>query len=389
MIEYWTSRSEVGITGIEQDMRTLSLNVLAAAAFRESYSFKGSVELKDYKTSHDSYRDSLYTVHKYAIYLMLIPYHLLTRPWIPRYLADIGRAAVSLEAHLTEMVTEETIAVNQGEKGSSGLITHLVRAADSKADRTTRPGDKFKHGDKYRLSSDEILGNIFVINFAGLDTTAITLSFSMMLLAAHIDVQEWLHEEIVRVVGSTPIDDWDYDSFARLKRCQAVFFETLRLYGPITGLPKMTSENTQTLQVGGQILYLPPRTETYLYLLGVHTDARYWDHPLVWKPSRWIVGRASTTKGLEEEILTPQKGSFCPWAGGAQGCVGKEFSQVEGVAVLACLFRAHLIRPKTEKRETAEQARDRARSCVDDVNYQLLLQMNHADSVRLECRQRG
>lgn len=126
----------------------------------------------------------------------------------------------------------------------------------------------------------------------------------MMLLASHPEVQEWLHEEIVRVVESTPIDDWDYDSFARLKRCQAIFLETLRLYGPNTGLPKMTSENTQTLQVGGQVLNLLPRTETYLYLLGVHTDARYWDDTLVWKPSRWIVGRASTTQGSEEEILT-------------------------------------------------------------------------------------
>lgn len=68
---------------------------------------------------------------------------------------------------------------------------------------------------------------------------------------------------------------------------------------------------------------------------------------------------------------------------GANICICLQFNPDQSNGL-----RAHLIRPKTEKSETAEQARNRARSCVDGVNYQLLLQMNHADRVRLECRQR-
>lgn len=384
MVQYWTSESGAGIPGMEEDMRTLSLNVLAATAFRESYDFRGSANLAIKKASTESYRDALFIVHKYAIHLMLIPYHFFTGPLMPRGLARIGHAAASLKELMMKMITEETVALSRGEAGSGGLITQLVHALDPKTTQRTNSGDEVKTSRKGVLSVDEILGNIFVINLAGQDTTAIALAFALMLLAAHPDVQTWLHEEITDVTQETPIEDWDYALFSRLKRCRAVFLETLRLYGPITGLPKITSDQVQTLQVGNHVLTIPPNTETYLMVLGVQTNPRYWNDPYVWTPSRWIV-RPGGSAANTEELFVPQSGSFCPWSDGPQGCVGKEFSEVEAVATLACLFRTHRVRPKTKAAETEEQARKRAQDCVEDVNYQLMLRMNHADRVRLEC----
>ncbi len=69
----------------------------------------------------------------------------------------------------------------------------------------------------------EILGNIFVINFAGHDTTANTLAFGMLLLAAHPEVQDWVAEEVQEIIKDGTSEIWDYDAlFPRLKRCQAV-----------------------------------------------------------------------------------------------------------------------------------------------------------------------
>ena len=85
---------------------------------------------------------------------------------------------------------------------------------------------------RWGLSVDEIFGNIFVINFAGHDTTANTLAFSMFLLAADPKVQEWVAEEVRDVLSDE--DDWEYGSmFPRLIRCRAVL---------VSGTPKvMTS----------------------------------------------------------------------------------------------------------------------------------------------------
>ncbi|RYO79713.1 hypothetical protein DL764_009994 [Monosporascus ibericus] len=355
MVQYWTSGSEAGITDMQENMRTLSLNVLAVTAFRESYDFRGSPHLEDDKAGTQSYRDALFIVHKYAIHLMLIPYRFLTGPMTPRSLAKIGLAATSLKGFMMKMVTEEAAALSRGEPGSGGLITHLVRALDQKTPQRTGSGDDVKKAGKGGLSVDEILGNIFVINFAGHDTTAITLAFAVMLLAAHPEVQEWLHEEITTVTQRKPVEDWDYALFSRLKRCHAVFFETLRVYPPITGLPKITSEKVQALRVGDRVLALPPGTETYPMVLGVQTDPNYWGgDPYVWRPSRWIVPSGAAA-GTVEELLVPQKGTFCPWADGPQGCAGKKFSQVEAVAMLACLFKTHRLHPKTQTADAKDE----------------------------------
>lgn len=45
------------------------------------------------------------------------------------------------------------------------------------------------------LSVDEILGNVFVFNFAGDDTTAIPLATSVLLLVARRAIQHWMWEE--------------------------------------------------------------------------------------------------------------------------------------------------------------------------------------------------
>lgn len=384
MLHYWNCQGKAGIPDMQEDLRTLSINVLAATAFLKPYDFIGSTDLRNRESSTESYRDCLHVVLKYAIFLMLVPYRFLTGAMLPHSLASIGRAAISLKGFMMNIITEESAALSKGKPVSGGLITSLVRALDQKTPQQPDPGDFIRETKRSGLSVDEILGNIFVINIAGHDTTANTLVFTMMLLAANPEVQGWLHEEIITVTQGKPIGDWDYALFEQLKRCQAVFLETLRLYAPITGLPKITSRGVQILHIGDRPLAIPPGTEIFPLLLGIQTDPSYWVDPYVWRPSRWILHPKDAPE-VREELFVPQKGTFFPWSEGPQNCVGKKFSQVEAVAVLACLFRDHRVCIKTRAGETEEHAKRRAQDCVNDVNYQLLLKMNHPDRVKLEC----
>ena len=73
------------------------------------------------------------------------------------------------------------------------------------------------------LTVEEIFGNNFVINFAGHDTTANTLAFSMLLLAANPKVQDWVAEEVRQVTKGNDSETWEYNElFSNLKRCRAV-----------------------------------------------------------------------------------------------------------------------------------------------------------------------
>ena len=82
--------------------------------------------------------------------------------------------------------------------------------------------DDTSHGPK-SLSVEEVSDKIFVINFAGHDTTASTLSSSMLLLAPFPEVQKWVAFEVLNIAATLNDEKWDYRYlFPRLLKCRAV-----------------------------------------------------------------------------------------------------------------------------------------------------------------------
>lgn len=222
MVQSWTESAdgEPGISSVARDTRTLSLNVLAATGFRKSYKFRSS-------SHHDtddaeSYRDALQTVLDNAIFLMLVPPRFLRLPFLPRSWTRIGKAAAAFKQYMVRMLNEETSLLDEGKTGTGSLMTSFIRALDTRQKQEavmTRSESQVFKG----LTVEEIFGNIFVINFAGHDTTANTLAFSMLLLAAFPEVQEWVAEEVRDVTTKGKSQEWDYgEMFIKLKRCRAV-----------------------------------------------------------------------------------------------------------------------------------------------------------------------
>lgn len=222
MLNTWITGANLnhGITSVAKDTRTLSLNVLAATGFRQSFTFQSSSDENagEETNTASSYRDALSTVLDNAILLMLIPRRYLSLPLIPQSLQRIGKAAESFKKHMERMLVDETAAHKQGRTGVGGLMTSFVKALNN---HDANPNSEDPPKQPQGLSVDEIFGNIFVINFAGHDTTANTLAFSMYLLATAPDVQSWVGEEVQRFVDRN--DDWDYGRlFPQLLRCRAV-----------------------------------------------------------------------------------------------------------------------------------------------------------------------
>ncbi|KAH9905463.1 cytochrome P450 [Xylariomycetidae sp. FL2044] len=388
MLRSWLLAGVEGIPSMQRDTRTLSLNVLAATAFRKSYEFRGSVDgLTD---ESGSYRDSLQTVLDSIIPLMLIPHRLLRGPLVPKSWARIGNAAATFQQHMTDMLREEMNARNEGKPGSGGIMSAFVHALDTRS-RDIKNPDAKSDSMKKGLAEEEIYGNLFVINFAGHDTTANTLAFSMLLLAANPQIQDWIAEEISRITGDRAPELWKYkEFFPALKRCRAILLETLRLFPPVMALPKWTSRRAQTLKVAGKTLTIPPGVNTTLYIRAVQSHPDYWPEPDEWKPDRWILQAAAETakahtSPMEEELLVPKLDTYFPWSDGPQNCPGKKFSEVEAVAVLACLFGRHRLRVKRLVGESEGAAQQRALSCTQDVNMEMLLRMANADQVPLIC----
>lgn len=72
------------------------------------------------------------------------------------------------------------------------------------------------------LTEEEIISNVFVYAFAGNDTTAISLNHLLVHLAAFLETQEWIEEEICHYLPEDDTSQWAYKTFPKLKRCLAV-----------------------------------------------------------------------------------------------------------------------------------------------------------------------
>lgn len=129
---------------------------------------------------------------------------------------------------MLDQLSDEQRLIAEEKPGSGTLMSNLVRASEARhgvvvvnEDEKTTANDR-PH-EVRALTVDEILGNIFMFSFAGHNTTAISLAFSMLLLVAHPDIQDWISEELNFYLETTEVERWGYEAnFPSLKRCRAV-----------------------------------------------------------------------------------------------------------------------------------------------------------------------
>jgi len=168
-------------------------------------------------------------------------------------------------------------------------------------------------------------------------------------LALYPDEQEKIFEQIKSVTkGRVPT----YEEMPLLTYSLAVFNETLRMFPPVTGIPKVAAEDTSIVasNIHGEKKTIPILEGTTLVIdtCGVHYNPRYWDDPLTFKPSRFL-------KDWPRD-------AFLPFSAGARACIGRKFFETEGIAALAMLISQYKIAIKEEPQfagETFEERKSR------------------------------
>ncbi|KAK6826209.1 cytochrome P450 monooxygenase [Apiospora arundinis] len=82
----------------------------------------------------------------------------------------------------------------------------------------------------------------------------------------------------------------------------------------------------------------------------------------------------------KEKFQEPSNTIFFPWGEGPQ------FAEVEEVAVLACLLKAHrLTIKKRHDAESDEAVNARFEECVNDIDLEMLVRLRDGDQVTLVC----
>lgn len=153
--------------------------------------------------------------------------------------------------------------------------------------------DAAAHEDKEgrRMTDEEVMGNAFIFLFAGHETTANTLHYGLLQLAAHPNVQEEVIAEIdaLRAAAKAEGRELGYEDFTRARWLMAVMNETLRMYTPTSMVHKWT-DAPAPMNIDGKTYVIPAKTRISINCTGVHANPAVWGEDAdTWNPERWIV----------------------------------------------------------------------------------------------------
>ena len=175
--------------------------------------------------------------------------------------------------------------------------------------------------DGKAFTREELIDQLGVLFLAGHETSASALTWVFYILATQPALLARLRAEVDRVAGQGPVT---FEHTRQMPFVRNVFRETLRLYPPITFLPRVASE---ALELGGYRLRKGALIMVAPWVL--HRHQTYWKQPNVFDPDRFLPER--------EAEMTP--GAYIPFGTGPRVCAGAAFAQVEAVLLIARLFR--------------------------------------------------
>lgn len=193
-----------------------------------------------------------------------------------------ARHRAIIRSYIMEQIIKMKQVGNAKEvKGGGNLLSHIWKAAAAEAEASRETVD-----------AETVCDVAITLLFAGYDTTSLTLSFTLYLLAKNPEIYQLCLEEVDAVFdqGNTKsVDDaFDLKSDAELPYIRAAIQESLRLYSPVVVGSRILEKD---LTLHGYTF--PKGTAAYVPVSMIHTHERNFPEPLEMRPDRWVREKGS------------------------------------------------------------------------------------------------
>ncbi|MFL4469963.1 cytochrome P450 [Tateyamaria armeniaca] len=229
--------------------------------------------------------------------------------WVPRPGRILSGQAMRDMKSVADRAIEARAA--RGPDGVPDLLDLLMDGEDPKSGR--------------KMNTSEMRDNLLTFIVAGHETTALTLAWSMYLVAFDQDVQDAARAEAQAVLGNRAATGEDVE---RLPLIRQIIDEALRLYPP-AGLVSRTAMADDVLCGRdirkGDTVMLP--------IYALHRSKLFWDEPDAFRPSRF-----ADRKSIDRYV-------YLPFGDGPRICIGASFALQEAVIILATMLSRFKVRP--------------------------------------------
>ena len=225
------------------------------------------------------------------------------KPWADVRQPDRVLAACNeIRALIGELVDPRLAAAGSG---PDDIVGAVIAARDPATDKP--------------FSREELIDELGVFFLAGHETTASALTWAFYILSRRPDTLARLRQEVTEHCGD---ELPDFESVKQLAFVRSVFREALRLYPPITFIPRVAAETTTIggvrVRRGAMVMISPWTT---------HRNALQWRDADRFDPDRF----------MPDAPEDPRPNTFLSFGLGPRVCIGAAFATIESGLILARL----------------------------------------------------
>ncbi|XP_022743116.1 cytochrome P450 714C2-like [Durio zibethinus] len=295
VVESWNGKieSEGGVADIKIDgyMRRFSGDVISRACFGSNYAKGEEIFLKFRDLKEAMSRKFLSGIPG----IRYIPIKANREGW---------RLEKEIRALILKVVKERKEA-----KSEKDLLQMILESATS-SDLGQAATDRF------------IVDNCKNIYLAGYETTAVSATWTLMLLASNPEWQDKARAEVLEICG---VEFPDNDMLRKMKTLTMVINESLRLYPPV---PIVSRELLESMKFGD--IQVPKGVTIWTLVATLH------QHPDIWGPDADKFNPSRFANGVAAACKFPCV--YMPFGVGPRICLGQNFAMAELKIILALIL---------------------------------------------------
>ncbi|WP_127073453.1 cytochrome P450 [Pelagibacterium lentulum] len=231
--------------------------------------------------------------------------------WIPRPGELLGMGAVST---MHKMVARAIEARRQKDSGNArDLLDYMIAARDQETGKA--------------MTSRDLLHNMQFFIVAGHETTALALSWALLLLALDPDRQTRARSEVQAAIGQGPARE---EQLTSMPYIEAILDESMRLYPPVGMLAREVRGRDELCGReinAGDVVFLP--------FYALHRHDLLWEEPHAFRPERF----------LPENSEGRDRYAYLPFGAGPRVCIGANFAVMQARIILASVLARFRFEP--------------------------------------------
>eukprot|EP00040_Diaphanoeca_grandis_P009223 m.48059 g.48059 ORF g.48059 m.48059 type:complete len:508 (-) comp20657_c0_seq1:8-1531(-) len=306
LVKYWKSKDGAEVD-VQSDLSRCTLDIISSIAF--------GIDLDTLNDPTSRYGAAADTILKETALQSMQPAIL---KWFP-----FGRQRKFQNelAWIRQKLTEQGVIGKGSESaGTTGSVLRLLRTAQA------------ENVDGVNLTDEEVIQEVLTVGGAGHETTGNTMSWCLLLLAQHPEVQTKLRAE---VRGLVEADFPTFEEARQLNFCRCCVYETLRLFPTVPLFPRVCARDCKLGEYD-----VPAGARVIISQMALNRNPQHYTDPDEFVPARFLQHQSDPK--TSKPVGAPNGGpafAFCPFGAGARTCIGQRLAVLEAIQLIGGIVK--------------------------------------------------